>query len=217
MELSKDHKEATMNIPTLQQAHTLLQEAELLNPGPWVQHSIFTAKAAEAIAIHFPGLDGQTAYILGLLHDIGRRAGITDMRHVLDGYTFLMKLGFSDAARICLTHSFVLQDAQAVAGIWDCSAEELQTVDELLQSIHYTTYDRLIQLCDCLAVSTGFCLMEVRFIDVAFRHGIDNSYKERWQAYYSIKNDFEDALKISIYQLLPGVVENTFGFNINRQ
>ena len=81
-----------MKIPTRHKAHELLSEAQKLNPGPWVQHSIFVAKAAEAIAQVHPSLDPPTAYILGYLHDIGRREGKTGLRHMIDGYYFLQSL-----------------------------------------------------------------------------------------------------------------------------
>jgi HD superfamily phosphodiesterase len=90
--------------PTLEQARQLLEEASHLNPGPWVQRSIYVAEAAHAIAVRHPRLDPETALILGYLHDIGRRAGVSGMRHVIDGYTYLQSLGFDRAARICLTH-----------------------------------------------------------------------------------------------------------------
>ena len=33
---------------------------------------------------------------MGLLHDIGRREGVTGMRHTLDGYRYLLEQGFDD-------------------------------------------------------------------------------------------------------------------------
>jgi HD-like signal output (HDOD) protein len=41
-----------------------------------VEHSINTGLAARNIAEKIPGMDSEKAYILGILHDIGRRAGI---------------------------------------------------------------------------------------------------------------------------------------------
>ena len=82
-----------MRIPDRHQAELWLQEAGVLNPGPWVAHSRHVAEAARNIAARLPSLDSEAAYVLGLLHDIGRRAGVTGMRHVLDGYTFLAAAG----------------------------------------------------------------------------------------------------------------------------
>ncbi len=111
-----------MKIPSLAMAREMLKEGEKLNPGPWVNHSIATAKAAKLIAERDSSLDPDVAYILGLLHDIGRRFGINRFKHTIDGYNFLNQKGFVDAAKICLTHT---GDAK---GNWDCTKEEYDFV-----------------------------------------------------------------------------------------
>lgn len=58
--------------PNIHIAHRLLDEAEQLNPGPWVQHSRLVAQAARSITARMSEMDAQKAYILGLLHDVGR-------------------------------------------------------------------------------------------------------------------------------------------------
>ncbi len=201
-----------MKIPTREQAVQLLSEAEAKNPGAWVQHSMNVARAAELIAGQHPRLDPEAAFILGYLHDIGRQEGVTDMRHILDGYNFLSRLGYDDAARICLTHSFPFQDARAGSGNWDGSPEELRFVENYLAGVEYTEYDRLLQLCDALAISTGFCLIEKRLVDVALRRGVNDFTLRKWQAFLEIKKEFDQAIGRSIYSLLPGVVDNTFDF-----
>ena len=202
-----------MNIPSLEQAETWIEDARELHPGPWVQHSFFVGKAAEAIAGHHPTLDPHTAFILGYLHDIGRRAGVADMRHTLDGYSFLMEQGFEDAARICITHVFPLKHIHSVAGKWDCTQQELDFLDEYLSTIEFDGYDRLIQLCDAIALPSGYCLVEKRLMDVALRHGVNEFSVPRWKAFLQIQKDFEGAIGQSIYKVLDGVVENTFGFD----
>src|SRR5512139_2554397 len=102
------------SVPTLQQAEALLSEAHDRNPGPWTMHSRHVALAARLIAERHPLLDPDVAEVVGLLHDIGRREGVTGMRHVLDGYNHLAALGFEDAARICLTHSFAVKRLEAI-------------------------------------------------------------------------------------------------------
>jgi len=203
-----------MTMPTLEQARTLLAEAERLNPGPWIAHSINVARAAHLIAARHLTLDPDRAYILGLLHDIGRRAGKTGMRHVIDGYGYLSDLGFDAAARICLTHSFPYQHPRAVFGEWDCTEPEFQMISAALLSITYDDYDLLLQLCDALALPEGFCLIEKRLVDVFLRYGqygVDASVHTKWQAVFNIQRRFEQAINCSIYQVLPGVVETTFG------
>ena len=200
-----------LKIPTRTQAEAFMKEAQERNPGPWVGHSWYTAKAAEAIAAHHPGLEAEAAFVVGYLHDIGRREGMTGMRHIIDGYTFLREKGFDDAARICLTHSYPTHQAQAAWAKWDGTRAQLDFVRDYLASIEYDAYDKLIQLCDALALPTGFCLIEKRLIDVALRLGTNRYSVPRWKAYLGLQAEFELAIGMSIYKVLPGVVENTFG------
>jgi hypothetical protein len=202
----------SLKVPTRDEAGQLMAEAESRNPGRWAQHSRYVAQAAELIAVH-AGLDPEVAFVMGYLHDIGRRAGVTDLRHALDGYRYLLGLGYDDAARICLTHSFPVQDARSGSGVWDCSEEEYQFVADFLLSVDYTEYDRLIQLCDAIAQPDGFCLIEKRLVDVALRHGINAFTVQKWDAFLRLQKDFEEAMGQSIYRILPGVVINTFGFD----
>jgi len=204
-----------VDVPSRDRAETYLAEAERRNPGPWAGHVRVAARAAEAIAAHHPGLDPEVAYVLGLLHDLGRGqggAGVPDVRHILDGYAFLRADGFPDAARICLTHSFPVKETGAYAGRWDCPPAERRFVQEYLDATPYTDYDRLIQLCDALALPDGFCLLERRFVDVVLRHGFNDLTLDKWRASLDLRRHFEAVAGTSIYVLLPGVVEHTFGF-----
>lgn len=202
-----------VRVPPVGEAERYLAEAAERNPGPWVGHSRFVARAARAIAGRHPALDPEVAYVLGLLHDIGRRAGVTAMRHVLDSYTFLLDAGYPDAARVCLTHSFPgpFTDVRSAAGNWVCSAAELQLVADFLAGAAPSPYDRLIQLCDALALPTGFCLLEQRFVDVVLRHGFTDYTLGRWRAYQSVRQEFDGAVGGSVYRLLPGLVEHALG------
>ncbi|MBE3114053.1 MAG: HD domain-containing protein [Actinobacteria bacterium] len=187
----------------------MLSVAEKLNPGPWVKHSYFTGKAAANIGKAL-NLNPERCYILGCLHDIGRRFGKTLIKHVIDGYTFLETLGFPAAARICITHSFPYKDITSYSGIIDCSIEESSFIKDYLNGIVYNDYDKLIQLCDTIAWSSGFCLMEKRMIAVVMRHGITNTTMKKWEAFFKIKNEFEQRIGVTIYKLLPGVTKTTF-------
>ena len=198
-------------IPTLQEAKILLEEAAKLNPGPWIKHSMHVGNAARIIAESSPGLCPDVALILGMLHDIGRRVGITDMRHILDGYIFAKEKGFYHVARVCITHSFDCKNIKSGMGKWDCTKEEYDFIKQYLENIEYDDYDRLIQLCDALALPNGFCLIEKRMVDVALRHGINEYTTLKWKSTFEIKDYFEDKIGKSIYSLLPGVAENTFG------
>lgn len=199
-------------IPNLWEAEALLEEAKALNPGKWINHSIYVARAAKLIAERCPDLDETTAYILGLLHDVGRRNGETGMRHVIDGYIFLRDKGFEDAARICMTHTFSYKNIQAIYGKWNCSAEELIAIENYLNQVNYNDYDLLIQLCDSLVLPSGFSTLEKRFVETALRNGTNNMTVSKWKSVLELKKYFERKIGCSIYRLLPDIVENTLGF-----
>lgn len=82
----------------------ILEEAEKLNPGGCVKHSMYVTEGAKLIAEQTDNLDSELAYILGLLYDIGRRDGIHGMRHGLDGYNYAIRNGYELLARTCLSH-----------------------------------------------------------------------------------------------------------------
>ncbi|HSV85197.1 MAG TPA: HD domain-containing protein [Levilinea sp.] len=197
-------KSPPMVLPSIEEARALLSAAEKLNPGAWVSHSQFVAGAAAAIAAVAAGMDADVAYTLGLLHDIGRREGVMDMYHILTGYRHLVELGYPAAARICLTHCFPLQEIGSVGSNWDGTVEELAFVATYIESVIYDDYDRLIQLCDALALPGGFCLLEQRFVDVALRRGINELTLDRWRITFEIMQAFDARCGTSIYKLLPG-------------
>ena len=199
-----------MNVPSIEEAKQLLSEAETFNPGPWVSHSIFTAEAARNIAMCHREIDPEIAYITGYLHDIGRRYGISHMRHIIDGYNFLCHKGYEDCAKICLTHSFPLKNVDSYSGNQDCNDQEMNFIKEYLAVINYSVYDELIQLCDALTTPKGFCLLEKRLVDVALRYGVNELTILKWKATFEIKGKFENVIGKSIYELLPGVEETTF-------
>jgi hypothetical protein len=198
-------------VPTVEEAKLLLLEAQKLNPGPWVEHSINAGRAAELMARNCKDLNPDVALVLGMLHDIGVRFGVSYMKHILHGYNFAMEKGYYKLAKICLTHSFDCQDMRACFGRWDyCSDEEYNFIKNYIESVEYDDYDRLIQLCDSLALPSGYCLMEKRMVDVALRHGVHEHIIYKWKATFKNKQYFEEKMGKSIYSVLPGVIENTF-------
>lgn len=197
-------------IPSVKEAEEILQEAWELNKTPWRDHCLFVGKAAKAIADNIDGLDGDKAYVLGILHDVGRYEGFYKMRHTFVGYRYLMERGFDGAARICMTHSFPYKHVDAIFGKWDCTEEEYIFVRDYLNSVEYDDYDKLIQLCDCLCTADGIVLLEKRMIEVALRHGFNEHTIDKWKGFVKAKEYFDDRLGKSIYDVLPGVVENTF-------
>lgn len=173
--------------PTIEQAHHMLEDAARRNPGAWDKHSRLVARCAEKIAAK-AGLNPQKAYVLGLLHDIGRRFGVTGFAHVVDGYDYLHDLGYDEAARVCLTHSFSTHNIDDYCGKIDVEASRFQQARERLNAMVYDDYDRLIQLCDCLA-GTEITDMETRMRQVETRHG--RYPREKWDMNLRLKAEFD--------------------------
>ncbi|MCI8446851.1 MAG: HD domain-containing protein [Eubacterium sp.] len=187
-------------LPTREQAENLLKEAEKCNPGQWGNHSRTAAHCAEKIAQACGDLDADKAYILGLLHDIGRKFGVRHLGHVSDGYSYMMSLGYDEVAKICLTHSFHHQTVDEYIGKFDTSDEELKLIQNALKTVSMDEYDRLIQLCDAVAGAEGVMYIEERMGDIKSRYG---SYpQEKWNANLELKKHFERKAGRDIYSIV---------------
>ena len=89
--------------PTREEALKLIRDGLLFNPGPWGKHCLTAAHCAEKIASACGDMDVEKAYILGLLHDIGRKFDVTDeeltiiktelAKTIYDEYDRLIQLG----------------------------------------------------------------------------------------------------------------------------
>lgn len=191
-------------------AEKALRQAHASNPGPWAEHAHYVALACRNIAERCPHMDADAAYCYGLLHDIGRFAGVTSERHLIDGYRYCMERGWDKAAQICISHAFLVKDISSSIGVFDMPAEDKAFMADFVKNAVYDDYDYLVQLCDALALPTGFCLLEKRFVDVTIRYGVHAATVDRWKAVLHIKQHFEELMGCGIYELLPGVVENSF-------
>ena len=163
--------------PDRKTAEQALKEAYQSNPGVWVDHSRYVALACENIARRCADMDSEKAYILGLLHDIGRYPGVTSERHLIDGYRCCMERGWEKAAQICISHAFMIQDIRTSIGKFDVSEEDYQFMEQ--------------------------------FVDVTIRYGVHPATIDRWKKILEIKEYFQGKMGCSIYEVLPGVVENS--------
>ena len=196
-------------LPTKDEALKELEIAGQINPGPWVKHSINTGVAARNIAEKIPGMDPEKAYVVGLMHDIGRRCkyGFVDIpTHVYEGYKYCMEKGWDEAARICMTHSYLLMQDEFD---YEPETENEKAIKAYIMDCIADDYDKLIQLCDSLAVDYGFVILEKRFVDVTRRYGIMEGYIKGWEVAFSIKEYFEEKMGCSIYDVLPDIGKAT--------
>lgn len=191
-----------MKVPSVKEAERLLAEAAGLNPGPWIDHNKTAGFCARAIAEKCKDMNPDSAYVMGLLHDIGRREGIMDMRHIYAGYSFMNAMGYDDSARICLTHSYPYKNINAYNGQNDCSDEETEFIHKFIDRLEYNDYDRLIQLCDAISFPDGPTYMEKRLVDVVLRRGFNDLTIPKWKAFLELKKYFDEKTGMDIYRLL---------------
>lgn len=185
--------------PGREEAQRLLREAERCNPGPWGDHSRVAARCAERIAAA-AGMDPEKAYVLGLLHDIGRKFGIYHMPHIYNGWKYMLELGYDAAAKVCLTHSFSTPDFSTYIGKYDLPGDALEELRRVLAATRYDDYDRLIQLCDCLAGNGEVVDMETRMMDVKRRYG--DYPQAKWDNNMALKAFFDSKCGVDVYSLL---------------
>ena len=185
--------------PGREEAERLLQDAECCNPGPWGDHSRTAALCARCIA-QAAGMDPEKAYVLGLLHDIGRKFGIYHMPHIYRGWKYMLELGYPAAARVCLTHSFSTPDFSTYIGKFDLPADALEEMRLELSRLSYDDYDRLIQLCDCLAGNGKVMDLEERMLDVKRRYG---EYPQaKWDNNLALKAYFDGKCGTDVYRIV---------------
>ena len=174
--------------PDIDEAERILVQGEALNPGKWGDHCRVAANCARQIALE-AGLNADMAYVMGLLHDIGRRFGVTGKRHAIDGYNFMSSLGYDKVARICLTHSYAVKRLDVSLGKDDLDADEEAFIADYLNSCEYDEYDWLIQVCDSVATAEGPVEMQARMGDVKRRYG---SYpQDKWDRHIALGRYFE--------------------------
>ena len=114
----------------------------------------------------------------------------------------MTSLGYDDCARICLTHSFPYKDIRSYNGQNDCTAGETEFIKRFLDNTEYDDYDRLIQLCDALALPDGATYIEKRLVDVVMRRGFNDLTISKWKAFLELKVYFDKKTETDIYKLI---------------
>lgn len=168
--------------PTLQQARKIWQEGldyrsattNFAQREEYIFHTQGVAEAAQTIAAHTPGMDPEKAYILGLLHDYGKKYDerASGKFHGQVGFDAMNEMGYSDVAKICLTHSFPRQNFQDIH-YSSYLPEWKNWARRELAKVTYDDYDRLIQLCDMFFEGTQKVDFETRFSKIIERYKLD--------------------------------------------
>lgn len=170
----------------------------------WVKHCIYVGIAAGRIAEKL-GLDVDYAISLGYIHDVGRK--ISHPNHVIEGYHYMVKHGYVEEARSCLTHSFIDNNIYNAADKVTGPQERFDFINGFLQSIELTPYDNIVQMCDLFCLETGFTTIEKRMLDIYTRKGVYDVTKPHFDKVMELKKRLEDKMECSLYDLFPEISE----------
>ena len=163
-------------------------------------HIYNVAKIAEAIAEQTNGaLDPETAYTIGLLHDIGRIKDetVTKVPHSIEGFNYMQRIGYPELAPICITHNFIDKDIKQ-SDFPTYSPELFAWTKEYLSHIEYSDYDRLIQLADLFSRGKEILSIRQRLDkNKSFYHIPNLSYEDKA---FGLRDYFDEKYNIDVEQ-----------------
>lgn len=196
---------------TSSQALELLEQAKgKAKDDFWIEHSICVGNTATIIAKAL-NLDEDYAKTLGYIHDIGKRFwnGVGRSSHAIKGYDYILELGYDEKyANICLTHSFLNNDINCVAGgIPDVNGYKYDFKKDFIEKHEYTIYEKIINLCDLMCKQKVMTL-EKRLIDLIARKGVHENTVYHIKEAQKLKNEFDEMLGYNIYDLFPEIIYN---------
>ena len=201
----------TKGYPNLQEAERLWEEGiefrrnqgDYNNEEKYHSHTTSIAKAAKIIANHTDGMNPEKAYILGLLHDYGKKKKEKENNnhHGIAGFDEMIKLGYTDVARICLTHSFTSIPLNHKH--YNYPEEWLKLADEKLFNIQIDDYDRLIQFCDMLFDGQGAATHKNRINAIQERYNLNElQVEELTRNAKELKSYFDEKCGCDVYSLI---------------
>ena len=196
---------------TSSQSFDLLEEAKgKAKDDFWIEHSICVGNTAAVIAKALE-LDEDYAKTLGYIHDIGKKYwnGNGSSSHAIKGYEYILELGYDEEyANICLTHSYLNNDINCVAGgIPDVNAYKYDFKKDFIEKHEYTIYEKIINLCDLMCKQKTMTL-EKRLIDLIVRRGVYKNTVYHIKEAQKLKNEFDKMLGYNVYDLFPEIVNN---------
>lgn len=166
-------------------------------------HTIGVAEAAEAIAKHIDGMDSNKAYVMGLLHDYGKRINQNkeDKFHGIDGYEQMLEMGYPEVARICITHTFPQKDFNEQQ--YTFSQEWKDQSRKIISNIEYDDYDYLIALCDKMFEGLHKVSIKERVEKIGKRYNLGSLQTEiLYNQSIELKQYFDNKANQDIYEIL---------------
>lgn len=158
----------------------------------------FSALLAKAFDI-----DPEKAYILGLLHDYGKRNDDykSNIFHGLDGYYEMQRMGYDDVARICLTHTFREKDFDNED--YSYPNQWLEDCRQLLKPYSYDDYDHIVQYADMFFEGLNIVRLEDRIAGIAGRYKISpHQLKNLSDSVFKLKKIIDERCGCDSYQIL---------------
>lgn len=199
-------------LPTLQQTKELYDFAtsktNVLNrqmglpEGVSAVHYQNVAFIAATIA-EAAGLETQKAYILGLLHDYGEyiEDTVAGTFHGTAGYDEMIKLGFDEVARTCLSHSFF--DASFTPEDYaSYDRSEITRARKLIEENGLDDYDRLIHIADLMAPGLKIDTVENRIAFIVDKYHVEPVLgAQKLRDALALKSYFDAKCGCNIYSL----------------
>lgn len=172
----------------------------------WITHCICVGNSASKIAQKL-NLDEDFAKTLGYIHDIGKRNGFNyKMKHEISGYNYILELGYDkEYASICITHSFLNNDINCVAGgVISKDTYKYDFMKEYVENHEYTIYEKIINLCDLMCRYNNMTL-EKRIVEIMLRRGCHENTVYHIIEAQKLKQEIDEMLGCSVYSLFDDI------------
>lgn len=192
---------------TSEKALELLENSRgLAEDDNWITHCICVGNSAGKIAQKL-NLDEDFAKTLGYIHDIGKRNGFNHkMKHEISGYNYILDLGYDkEYASICITHSFLNNDINCVAGgVISKETYKYDFMKEFVENHEYTVYEKIINLCDLMCKYNNMTL-EKRIVEIMLRRGCHENTVYHITEAQKLKQEIDKMLGCSVYSLFDNI------------
>ena len=152
----------------------------------------------------YSGLNVEKAFVLGLLHDYGEyiEASTPETFHGTAGYDEMMRLGYDDVARTCLSHSF-FDDNFKPEDFPAYDKKQIIRAAELLKERPFDDYDRLIHLADMMAPRDKIDTIENRIAMITEKYNLPAAValRKKREALW-LKDYFDSLTERNVYTLI---------------
>lgn len=172
-----------------------------INTSSWINHSFNVAIVSKKIASVLDDADEDTCYVLGLLHDVGRKFK-TDMEHTVYGFEYLVSHGYENEAIICLTHSHIhgerCANNEPAVPWWEwidgksVFHDNQDDLTDFLKNYSYSVYDNIVSIADLMATDKNVMSVYERILKLSQRTNSNSSNKKLF--YIELINQLQEFL-----------------------